>query len=111
VQPAQCGQVADLRGGQFRGGGRVEAFQGGLLLEPGAAQPLGQGYRLAAGDLVLAQDLQELQVPQVAGVSLDQPGIKGLEHPGQLQFAQYLAEPGTVGDRDGAGHDTSSTGV
>ena len=31
VQPAQRGQVADLRGGQLRGGGEVEAFQGGLF--------------------------------------------------------------------------------
>ena len=29
VQPAQGGEVADLRGGQFRAGGEVEPFQGG----------------------------------------------------------------------------------
>ena len=42
VQPAQGGQVADLGGGQFRGGGEVEAFQGDLLLEPGPAEPPGR---------------------------------------------------------------------
>ena len=54
VQPAQRGQVADLRGGQLGGGGQVEAFQGGLFFEPGAAQPVGQRDGLAAVDLVLA---------------------------------------------------------
>ena len=29
LQPAQRGEVADLRGGQFRGGGEVELLQGG----------------------------------------------------------------------------------
>jgi hypothetical protein len=33
MQPAQGAQVADLGGGQFRGGGEVELLQGDLLLE------------------------------------------------------------------------------
>ena len=37
VQPAQRGEVADRGGGQFRAGGEVEAFDGGLLVEVGAA--------------------------------------------------------------------------
>ena len=53
VQPAQCGQVADLRGGQLGAGGQVEALEGGLLLEPGPSQPLGQRDGLAAGDVVV----------------------------------------------------------
>ena len=36
-EPAQRGQVADLRGGHFRVGGEVEPFQGDLLFEAGAA--------------------------------------------------------------------------
>ena len=40
VQPAQRGQVADLRGGQLGAGGEVEALQGGLFFEPGPADPL-----------------------------------------------------------------------
>jgi site-specific DNA recombinase len=39
VQPPQRGQVADLGGGQLRGGIEVEALQGGLFLEPGLAEP------------------------------------------------------------------------
>src|SRR5579859_5158067 len=53
-QPAQRGEVADLGGGQFGGGGEVESFQGGGGLEAGAADPAGQGHGCAAGDLVLA---------------------------------------------------------
>ncbi len=29
VEPAEGGEVADLRGGQFRAGGEVESFEGG----------------------------------------------------------------------------------
>jgi hypothetical protein len=39
VEPAEGGEVADLCGGQFRAGGEVEPFQGGLFVEVGAAQP------------------------------------------------------------------------
>jgi hypothetical protein len=39
LQPAQRGQVADLGGGQFRGGVEVELLQRGGLIEAGAAQP------------------------------------------------------------------------
>ena len=85
VQPAQGGEVADLGGGQLRGGGEVEAFQGGLGLEPGAADPPGQGHGLAAGDLVLAQDLQEVQVAEFPGVGLGQAGVEGGQHAGQFQ--------------------------
>ena len=85
VQPAQRGQVADLRGGQLRGGLEVEAFHGGLFFEPGPAQPLGQRDARAAGDLVFAQDLQEVQVAEVPGVGLGQPGVEGGQHAGQFQ--------------------------
>jgi hypothetical protein len=54
AQPAQRGQVADLRGGQLGAGGEIEAFQGGLFFEPGPADPLGQGHAVAAADLVFA---------------------------------------------------------
>jgi hypothetical protein len=37
VEPAQGGEVPDLRRGEFGAGGEVEAFQGGLLVEMGAA--------------------------------------------------------------------------
>ena len=54
AEPAQGGQVADLRGGDLRVGGEVEAFQGDLFLEAGAADPAGQRGGLPAADLVLA---------------------------------------------------------
>lgn len=75
MQPAQRGQVADLRGGQLGAGGEVEALEGRLFFEPGPADPLGQRDAGPAGDLVLAQDLQEVQVSQVPGGSLGEPGI------------------------------------
>ena len=102
VQPAQGGQVADLGGGQLRAGGEVEAFEGGLLLEPGLAQPAGDGHGLAAGDLVLAQDLEELDVAEFPGAGLGQAGVDGGEHPGQLERAQCLVQGAGL---DRGGHD------
>ncbi len=68
--------------GSFGRGGEVEAFEGGLGLEPGAADPPGQGHGLAAGDLVLAQDLEEVQVAEFPGAGLRQAGVEGAEHAG-----------------------------
>ncbi len=112
LQPAQGGEVADLGGGQFRGGAEVEAFERGLGLEPRAADPALQRHALAAGDLVLAQDLQEVQVAEFAGVGLGEAGVEGAEHAGQFQFAQRGGQGAAVGDGDG-GHDAASclTGV
>src|SRR6478672_9751326 len=42
-EPAQGGQVADLRGGDLRVGGEVEALQGDLFFELRAADPWGRG--------------------------------------------------------------------
>ena len=51
------------------------------LLEAGAAEPAGDGGGLPAGDLVLAEDLQELQVAEFAGAGLGQAGVEGSQHP------------------------------
>ena len=83
-QPAQRGEVADLRGGQFRGGIEVEAFQGCRGLEAGPPDPALQGHGLAAGDLVLAQDLQEVPVPEFPGVGLGEAGVGGGGPAGQF---------------------------
>jgi len=66
--------------GSLGAGGEVEALEGGLFLEPGPADPLGQGDGFPAGDLVLAQDLQEVQVAEVSGGCLSEPGIEGVQH-------------------------------
>ena len=100
-EPAQGGEVADLGGGQLRGGGEVEPLEGGLGLEPGAADPPGQGHGLAAGDLVLAEDLEEVQVAEFPGAGLGEAGVQGGEHAGQLQLAQRGGERAAVGDGDG----------
>ena len=82
VQPAQGGQVADLRGGQLGVGGEVEPFEGGLFFEPGPAQPLGQRDAVPAVDLVFAEHLEEVQVAEVPGGCLGQPGVEGVQHAG-----------------------------
>src|SRR6266498_3125376 len=54
----QPGQVTDLGGGQRRVVGKVEALQGGLGREAGGLDPPRDLAGLAAGQLVLAQDLE-----------------------------------------------------
>lgn len=39
----------------------------------------------AAGDLVLAEDLKEVEVAEFAAVGLGKAGVEGLQHPGQPQ--------------------------
>ena len=92
VQPAQRGEVADLRGGQFRAGAEVEAFQGGGFVDVGAAQASGHGHGVTAGDFVLAEDLQEVEVAEFAGGGLGEPGVEGFEHAGQFQGAQAVVQ-------------------
>ena len=94
VQPAQRGQIADLGGGELGAGVEVEAFQGGLLVEAGPADAADHRHGLAAADLVVAEDLQEVQVAEFTGGGLGQAGVEGLEHAGQLEGAQALAQRG-----------------
>ena len=49
VEPAQCGEVADLGGGQFRAGGEVEPFEGGLLRRSGRGAVVGSWTWLRGG--------------------------------------------------------------
>ena len=93
--------------GSFGCGGEVEALEGGLGLEPGVADPAGQGGGFPAGDLVLAQDLQEVQVAEFPGVGLGEAGVEGGEHAGQFQVAQRGGQCAAVGD-GGGGHDVAS---
>ena len=44
----------------------------------------------------MAEDLQELQVAEVAGVGLGEAGVEGVQHPGQFQLAQRGGEGAAV---------------
>ena len=63
-----------------------------MFFEPGAAQPPVDGHGVAAGDLVFAEDLEELDVAEFPGAGLGQPGVDGVEHAGQLQGPQGLGQ-------------------
>jgi len=100
---------------------RIRSYQGdrrppglptcpGNRLEAGAADTAGQGHGLAAGDLVLAEDLEEVQVAEFPGSGLGQAGVQGGEHAGQLEVAQRGCERAAVGDGDSS-HDVASSVV
>ena len=77
------GQVADLGDGELGVEGEVEVLQGGRLFEAGATDAAAQRASLAAGDLVLAEDLEELQVAQLAGAGLGQASTVIVRPPGE----------------------------
>ncbi|KIF04678.1 hypothetical protein PL81_17320 [Streptomyces sp. RSD-27] len=85
VQPAQGGKVADLGRGELGGGGEVELLQSDLLLEPCSLQSPLEGDSLAAGDLVLAEEPEEVQMSEFAAVGLGQASVEGLQHARQPQ--------------------------
>ena len=62
-----------------------------MFLEAGSADAPGQGGGFAAGDLVFAENLQEVQVPEGAVAGLGQPGVEGFEHAGEFEGAQRIA--------------------
>jgi hypothetical protein len=62
-EPAQCGQVAQRRGGQFRADGEVEVLEGAVLLEAGTAYSPCQRRGLAAGDLVFQSTCRNSRWP------------------------------------------------
>ena len=98
-QPAQRGQVPDLRGGQLGVGGEVEALQRRGLLEPGTAGAAGDGGGLPAGDLIQAEDLQEFQVAEVPRLGLVKARVEGLQHAAELEGAQRAGQGIGVHDR------------
>ena len=102
VEPTQRGQVAQHRSGQFGADGEVEVFEGVGLFEAGTADPTSQGGGVAAGDLVFAEHLQEFQVSEFPVVGLGQPGIEGVEHPGEFEGLQCGAQAGIVNGHDNA---------
>jgi len=100
LEPAQGGQVAQHRGGQFRADGEIEVLEGGVLFEAGAPDPTGQRGGVAAGDFVFAEHLQEFQVPEFPGAGLGQAGIEGVEHPGEFEGLECGAQAGIVNGHD-----------
>lgn len=84
---SQRGEVTELGGGEFRVDGEVEPFEGGLFFEPGAADPSVQRGGLAAGDLVLAEHLEELEVAEFAGAGLAQASVERVEHSREFEFS------------------------
>jgi hypothetical protein len=99
LDEAAGGQVADLGDGELGVEAKVELLQGGRLLEAGAADAAAQCAGLAAGDLVLAQHLEELQVAQFAGVGLGQALVEGLQHAAELEGPQGAFELMELGHR------------
>ena len=63
----------------------MATFQGGLVFEPGVAQPPGQGQGFPAGDLVLAQDLEEVQVAELRGAGLGERASRVSSMPDSLR--------------------------
>ena len=77
----QRGEVTDLRGGDLGVVGEVEVLDGGGLFEAGLTDPAEQRRCVAAGDLVFAEHLEELEMSELAGARLVEPGFEGVEHP------------------------------
>src|SRR3954452_13239735 len=98
---AQGGQVAEAGGGDLGVVGEVEVLQRGGVFEAGGAEASIEGGGVAAGDLVFAQALEELEVAELAGVGLGQASVEVVEHPGQVEGAEAVVE------LMGAGHDAA----
>ena len=81
VQPAQGGQVADLGGGQLGAAAKSKPSRVACSSNRARREPAGQGHARAAGDLVLAEDLQEVQVAEFPGGGLGQAGVEGASMP------------------------------
>jgi len=85
---AAGGEVTDSGGRDFRVVSEVEIFDGGGLFESCLADASGDRGGVAAGDLVLTQALEELEVSEFPGLRLAEPDVQGVEHAGQLQGPQ-----------------------
>jgi hypothetical protein len=74
----QSPSPADLSGGHFRVVGEVEALQGGGAGQVGGPQAAGDRPCFSAGQLVLAEHLEELDMAERAGSRFGQAGVEGL---------------------------------
>ena len=103
VEEAQRREVPDDRARHLRVEAEVELLEGDGPLEAGGPDPAHERRRLAPGDLVLAEGLEELQMPEVARVRLGEAGVKGVEHARETERAE--GRPELVGPR----HPTASS--
>ena len=88
----ECGQITDLGGRNFGVEREVVLLDRGRLLEAGRLQPALEAGGVAPGCLVAAQGLEQLDVPQFAGVGLGQPGLERLQHAEELQLAELVLQ-------------------
>jgi hypothetical protein len=77
VKPVQGRAVADVGGGQFRGGVEAEALQGHPLLELGSAQTSFERDAFAAGDFVVAEAMEEVEVSEFVLLGLSEGEHRG----------------------------------
>ena len=70
-----------------------------------------QGGGVAAGDLVFAEHLQELEMAELAGMGLGEAGVEGVQHAGQLQGAQRRLQLVAAGHRRVPGGIAAKTGL
>ncbi len=103
VDEAQRGEIADHRDGDLRVEREVVVLDRGELLEAGGFDPSGQPDVVAARGLVLAEDLEKLDVAELTGGRLRETHADGVEHPEQLESGEDFFE---LMD---AGHDVAST--
>jgi hypothetical protein len=99
VGPDQFALRRAARSRIWAAGGFGEALKskpskGGLLLELRSAQVWFKGDGLAAGDLVLAEDLEEVEVSEFAFLGLREAVVECFEHPGQSQGLERVARGG-----------------
>jgi len=81
VEEAQGGQVTDVGSRDLRVVGEVVVLDGVGGLEPGSADPADDPGGVAAGQLVFAEGLEELDVAELTGMGLGEAGLDRVEHP------------------------------
>ena len=102
LDEAQGGQVSDLCSRDLGVVGEVELLDGRRGLEVGVAHPAQVARSVAARELVLTEDLEELDVAELTGAGLSQPGVDGVEHAAEFEGTQRGFE------LCGLGHPTAS---
>lgn len=88
VDEGAGGEVDDAGLGELRAVGEVEALEGGLTVELGAAQAQTQLLAVAALDLVHEEAQEELVEGEVVVDGLATADVEGLEQAGEAQFLE-----------------------